>query len=263
MKFGYCTGFSTYPHFQLGRELLPLIRKWGFDYAEFPLMNFYGMSDSSFSELIESLKGFHLSTPVACNFFPGSIMLVGKDVNEGQIASYLDVVLPRCQQLGISKIILGSGPSRTFPSGQSRDDAYVQFAEIVSSIILPKVEEYSMSICIEPFERRSCNLIVSILEGLELVERIGNKHLSLMVDLYHMQSNQENISDIKTCFEYISHVHVAGSSRRVPCENDSYVYEALDLLSNLGYAGSISLETEFPEQEEDVFNYLKKVKSIF
>ncbi|MBR6235330.1 MAG: hypothetical protein IKR01_05745, partial [Spirochaetales bacterium] len=65
MKYGYCTGFSTNPHFKLGLELLPMIREQGFDYVEFPLMNFSGMDEKEFSAVLKSVKENGLESPVA------------------------------------------------------------------------------------------------------------------------------------------------------------------------------------------------------
>ena len=56
MKYGYCTGFSTTPLFQLGTELLTLIRSTGFDYVEYPMMNFLNLSDVDFDKLIAQTK---------------------------------------------------------------------------------------------------------------------------------------------------------------------------------------------------------------
>ena len=55
MRYGYCTGFSTTPLFQLGTELLTLIRSTGFDYVEYPMMNFLNLSDGDFDKLIDNL----------------------------------------------------------------------------------------------------------------------------------------------------------------------------------------------------------------
>ena len=88
---------------------------------------------------------------------------MGQSLNVPQLREYLGVVLPRCARLGIKKLILGSGPSRNFPAEMTREEAFDQFSNVISSEILPAVKKYSMQICIEPFERQSCNLIVSII----------------------------------------------------------------------------------------------------
>lgn len=263
MEYGYCTGFSTNPHFQLGINLLEMIKRTGFDYVEFPLMNFFGMTDDEFSEVENKVKFLSLCGKTACNFFPGSIRLVGKEVDEKKIESYLDTVLPRCAALGISRIILGSGPARTFGPDQSASQAYGQFASLVKGVILPKTKSYGMTICIEPFEKTYCNLIVSALEGLKLVEDINDSSFMLMVDLYHMLSNGEDINCLKTCYDYIRHIHVAGPDRIVPSERDVYIWKALEIMSDLGYDGSLSFETEMAVNEKYLSDTLEKVRNYF
>ena len=263
MRYGYCTGFSTKPHFRLGRDLLPMIHRTGFDYVEFPLMNFHAMNDSEITSLCDYLEANDLESPIACNFFPPSIKLVGQSLNVPQLREYLGGVLPRCARLGIKKLILGSGPSRNFPAEMTREEAFDQFSNVISSEILPAVKKYTMHICIEPFERQSCNLIVSIIEGQELVERLNDPNFSLMIDIYHMLCNREDLSDIETCFKYISHVHVAGMDRCLPSKEESYVHEALSILATLGYEGSVSLETELPASEVVLEEYLTQLKGVF
>ena len=243
-KCGYCTGFSTDPHFKLGTELLPMIKNAGFDYVEFPLMNFFYQTEAEFQDVVKAVEKYSLNGPAACNFFPGDVKLVGKNVDCVRISSYLDVVLPRCSALGINKIILGSGPARTFGKDQTRSQAFEQFASLLKNVILPKTKQYGMLVCIEPFERNYCNLIISVLEGLELVKTVNDSGLALMVDLYHMLSNGEDLSALEECFPYIKHVHVAGPDRKLTSDNDRYIYEALNRLCALGYNDSVSFEIE-------------------
>ena len=249
MRYGYCTGFSTDPHFQLGLDLLPMIERQGFDYVEFPLINFQNMPEAEFSSVVDQVRSHNLACSVACNFFPGSVRLVGKDLNKSLIADYLDEILPKLDRIGIRKIILGSGPARTFGPDQTRDEAFSQFCDVLKTVILPKTKKYGIVVCIEPFERTYCNLIVSVVEGLELVEAVGDDGLELMVDLYHMLSNGEPLEELGQCFSHIRHVHIAGPDRRVPEDGDSYIFQALEILKDLGYDGTVSFETELPKSE--------------
>lgn len=161
MEYGYCTGFSTTPRFQLGTELLGMIRESGFSYVEFPLMRFPSISPEGFSALRRQVEQTGLASPVACNFFPDSVRLVGKSVHCRQIDGYLACVLPRLQELRVKKIVLGSGQSRTFESCQTRNEACSQFKDILANVILPRTKTYGMVVCLEPFPSADCNLIVS------------------------------------------------------------------------------------------------------
>ena len=262
MKYGYCTGFSTDPHFQVGLDLLPMIQKQGFDYVEFPMMNFSGLSDAEFSKIVDAVRANSLESLVACNFFPGSVRLVGKELDTERIATYLDEILPKVAKIGIGKIILGSGPARTFGPDQTRDEAFAQFADVLKNVILPRTKKYGILVCIEPFERNYCNLIISVLEGLELVETVNDPGLELMVDLYHMLSNGEPFDEIRQSFPHIKHVHIAGPDRRVPEDTDSYIFKALRILSELGYDGTVSFETELPKSEEHMRHIFSMTRDI-
>ena len=260
MRYGYCTGFSTNPHFKVGLDLLDMIRTAGFGYVEFPLMNFHGMPEAEFAEIEKTVSSHGLGCPVACNFFPGSVRLVGKEVDRNLISSYLDDVIPRLRRLGIKTIILGSGPARTFGPDQTREEAFNQFASVLTDVILPKTKKAGMLVCIEPFERTYCNLIISVTEGMELVEKVADSGLELMVDLYHMLSNGEPLEQIRDCFTHIKHIHVAGPDRRVPEDSDTYIFKALDMFRELGYDGTLSFETEMPRTSGQLADVLAKVR---
>ena len=260
MKYGYCTGFSTDPHFKLGLDLLPMIHRLGFDYVEFPLMNFQNMDMKEFDSIVEKVRENKLSCSVACNFFPGSVRLVGKDLNKGLIAAYLDEILPKLDKIGIRKIILGSGPARTFGPDQTRDEAFGQFCDVIKTVILPRTKKYGILVCIEPFEKTYCNLIISVTEGLQLVKAVNDEGLELMVDLYHMLSNGEPMEELAECFDHIKHVHIAGPDRRVPEDSDTYIFKALGILGKLGYDGTVSFETELPKSEEHMKHIFSRAR---
>jgi len=262
MKYGYCTGFSTSPYFKLGLDLLDMIRKQGFDYVEFPLMNFSNMKEREFASVLEEVKRHNLTSPVACNFFPGSVKLVGREMDKGRIAAYLDEILPKLERLGIEKIILGSGPARTYGPDQTREQALDQFISVIEEVILPRTKAFGIVVCIEPFERTYCNLIVSVMEGMDLVNAIGDPGFELMIDIYHMLSNGESLDSIRKCFPHVKHVHIAGPDRRVPELNDNYIYRALKILKELGYDETMSYETELPKSQEHLAQIFKKTKDL-
>lgn len=261
MVYGYCTGFSTDPHFKLGLNLLPFIHKTGFDYVEFPLMNFHGMDEGAILEVETLLNRNSLAATVACNFLPASIKLVGKDADSGRIAAYLDDVLPKLKMLGTEKIIFGSGPARSFGPDQTLEEATDQFAGLLKDVILPRTKNQGMLVCIEPFQRGYSNLIITAKEGLEFVEYVNDEGLELMVDLYHMMSNEEPLEFIKDGISHIKHVHVAGGDRRVPeIKEDGYIFNGLRLLAELGYDGTVSFETELPKTDDFMVDIFKEVR---
>ena len=263
MKYGYCTGFSTTPLFQLGTELLTLIRSTGFDYVEYPMMNFLNLSDVDFDKLIAQTKKEDLVGDVVCNFFPGFIRLTGKDADPNKIINYLNNVLPKCSKLGIKKIVLGSGPARAYDENeQNHDEAFEQFASIIRDVIIPECKKYEIKVLIEPFERNSCNLITSALEGLELVKKVSSPHFSLMVDLFHMMCNNEPLECLNECYPFIEHVHIAGDNRRVIESNDTYIFKGVKILKNLGYNKTISFETHLPTNDDELSKILKDIKDL-
>ena len=263
MKYGYCTGFSTTPLFKLGTELLALIHDSGFDYVEYPMMNFFELSEREFDILLNKTIDSKLLGNVACNFFPGSIRLTGSNADPTKIRTYLNNVLPKCSKLGITKIVLGSGPARAYDeSEQTHDEAFNQFASIISTVIIPECDKFGIKVLIEPFEKNSCNLITSALEGLALVRKVASPSFSLMVDLFHMMCNNEPLECLSECYPFIEHVHIAGYDRRVMNSEDDYIFEGIKILKTLGYNNTISFETHLPLNDKQLLTVLEKIKTI-
>ncbi len=240
MKYGFCTGFATEPLWEIRCDMLERIRASGFDYAELPIMTFADMGEEEFSSIFPSF-----SSPVACNLFPGRIPLVSKERDFSVIRSYLDTAFCRCRALGIKETVFGSGKARSYnPDEMGWDEAYGRLKETIAEAIIPKAVEYGITVLIEPLKRGECNLINTVSEGYALSEEIGHPSLLLMADIYHMESNGEDVRSLVPALDRIRHIHIAGKGRCLDdTAEDAYIYDALRLLKRCGYDRTVSFET--------------------
>ncbi len=240
MKYGFCTGFATEPLWEIRCDMLERIRASGFDYAELPIMTFADMGEDEFSSIFPSF-----SSPVACNLFPGRIPLVSKERDFSVIRSYLDTAFCRCRALGIKETVFGSGKARSYnPDEMGWDEAYGRLKETIAEAIIPKAVEYGITVLIEPLKRGECNLINTVSEGYALSEEIGHPSLLLMADIYHMESNGEDVRSLVPALDRIRHIHIAGKGRSLDdTAEDAYIYDALRLLKRCGYDRTVSFET--------------------
>lgn len=220
--------------------MLARIRDAGFDYAELPVMSFADMEPVVFDSV---LGGFR--APVACNLFPGWIPLVSFERDLDVVRDYLDIALSRAVSLGIGKIIFGSGKARSYDaSSMSFDVAMERLKETVSCVVVPKASEYGVTILLEPLKRGECNLINTVEEGRSFVSDISSPWFLLMADIYHMNSNGEDLSTLVSSLDLVHHVHIAGAGRSLEdtlC--NPYILHALSLLKSRGYDETISFET--------------------
>ena len=256
MKYGFCTGFATEPLWQIRQDMLERIRTSGFDYAELPIMTFADMGENEFSSVFPSF-----SSPVACNLFPGRIPLVSKERDLDVIRSYLDTAFSRCRTLGITETVFGSGKARSFnPDEMGKDEAYARLRGTIAGAVIPKAVEYGITVLIEPLKRDECNLINTVSEGYALSEEIGHPSLLLMADIYHMESNGEDLNTLVPALDRIRHIHIAGKGRSLDdTMTDSYIYDALRLLKRSGYDRTVSFETS----DGDISSALSWLKQTF
>ena len=240
MKYGFCTGFASTPLWDIQGSMLARIRDAGFDYAELPVMSFADMEPSVFGSV---LGGFR--APVACNLFPGRIPLVSLERDLDVVRDYLDIALSRAVSLGIGKIVFGSGKARSYDaSSMSFDVAMERLKETVSCVVVPKAREYGVTILLEPLKRGECNLINTVEEGYSFVSSISSPQFLLMADIYHMNSNGEDLSTLVSSLDCIHHVHIAGCERSLEDTlRNPYILHALSLLKSCGYDETISFET--------------------
>lgn len=84
----------------------------------------------------------------------------------------------------------------------------------------------------------------SSVEGVEIVRKIGSRHLKLLYDVYHMQIMEGNVlATIEKNIEWIGHFHAAGVPGRgelFHCELDYPVI--VTKIESLGYEGAFGLE---------------------
>lgn len=252
MRYGFCTGFAVSPLFSIDSSLEKNISAWGFDFAEYPLMSVADLNDSDFSELKERTAANGLSCDCMCNLFPASVPVIGENVDEGRIVSYLDRALSRASILGAGNIVFGSAGARHL-GNLSREKADAQFISCLK-ILDGYCEKYGIKVLIEAIRRGEADYINTLSEGAAIVKMARNEgcgNIGLMADLFHMQSNGESVSDLNEYFDVIGHIHVCEQGRSLP-DNDfsEYLSEAFEILKRMGYDLTVSYESSRPESQE-------------
>jgi len=96
---------------------------------------------------------------------------------------------------------------------------------------------------LEPLNRYETDLVQTVAEGLDLVERIGADNFGLLLDTFHMNIEEPVIEDsIRACGDRIFHFHVADSNRWYPGAGHLDFRAILETLAATGYQGFISGE---------------------
>ena len=104
-------------------------------------------------------------------------------------------------------------------------------------------EPHGVRYALEPLNRYETDLIHTVADGLELIERVGANNFGLLLDTFHLNIEEPSIEEsIKICGDRIFHFHVADSNRWYPGAGHLDFRSILDTLFATGYNGFVSGE---------------------
>lgn len=214
MKIGLCAGLGD----------LARAKDVGFDYVELPVRDIAKLSDAEFAAAVEAHAKVGLPTPVANNFLPADLKITGPAVDPPRQEAYLELALARMRKLGVSIVVLGSGDARRVPDRFPPDAAYKQLVDFARRAA-PIAAKHGIRIAVEPLRKQETNIIHTAAEGLEWVRAVKHPNFRLMVDFYHLASENEDPDILLAAREHILHFHMANPKGRVyPLDAAEYDY---------------------------------------
>jgi len=128
------------------------------------------------------------------------------------------------------------------PQGQSHQQSMeflVEALQECSAAAAPHGVKYAL----EPLNRYETDLIHTVQDGLDLIDRVGADNFGLLLDTFHMNIEEPSIEQsIRACGDRIFHFHVADSNRWHPGAGHLDFKSMLDALAATGYRGWVSGE---------------------
>jgi sugar phosphate isomerase/epimerase len=230
---GYCTGLAN----------LEAAKAAGFDYVEVSATEIANLADADFEAAAARIKSIGIATPAANLFVPAAIKLTGPATNPEQQNAHVKKALTRLARLGTQIVVFGSGGARRVPDGFAKEEAFKQLVDF-GRRAAEEGRANGITITIEPLRRQETNIINSAAEGLELVEAINHPNFQLMIDFYHLASEQEDPAIVLRARDRLRHLHVANPKDRVfPANWEEYNYAPFFAnLKQIGYDKRISVE---------------------
>lgn len=230
---GYCTGLAN----------LEAAKAAGFDYVELSTTEIANLSDAEFEAAAARIKALGIATPAANLFIPGGIKVVGPTINPEQQMAHVKKAFTRLARLGTQVVVFGSGGARRVPDGFAKDEAFTQLVDF-GRRAAAEAQAHGITIAIEPLRRQESNIINTAAEGLSLVEAIDHPHFQLMIDFYHLASEQEDPAIVLRAKDRLRHLHVANPQGRVfPAKWEEFDYAPFFAnLKTIGYDKRISVE---------------------
>jgi sugar phosphate isomerase/epimerase len=128
------------------------------------------------------------------------------------------------------------------PAGQTHQQSMAYLVEALqecSAAAAPAGVRYAL----EPLNRYETDLIHTVADGLDLIERVGAENFGLLLDTFHMNIEEPSLEEsIRTCGSRIFHFHVADSNRWHPGAGHLDFKRILTTLFETGYTGFVSGE---------------------
>jgi D-psicose/D-tagatose/L-ribulose 3-epimerase len=233
VQVGYCSTLKN----------VDAAKSAGFDYLELGTSEIAALPDAEFEQTVQRIKALGLPVPVTNLFIPANIKVTGPEANPDKQMTYLRTALARLARLGTEIVVFGSGGARRVPDGVSQEDAFKQLVDF-GRRAAEEARPHGITIAIEPLRRQETNIINSAVEGLELVTAINHPNFQLMIDFYHLASEQEDPGIVIRAKDHLRHLHMANPQGRVfPLKWEEFDYAPFFAnLKKIGYDKRISVE---------------------
>jgi sugar phosphate isomerase/epimerase len=148
--------------------------------------------------------------------------------------------VPLAQRFGAA-IILGLIRGIT-PPGQSHAQSMAYLVEALQECSSVAAAE-GVRFALEPLNRYETDLIHSVEDGMDLIQRVDAENFGLLLDTFHMNIEEPSIeTSIRACGERIFHFHVADSNRWHPGAGHLDFQSILAVLRETDYDGYVSGE---------------------
>ena len=253
MQFGCCGSL----------ERGDIAHKAGFDYLEAGLVSLVpDEDDAAFAPILAEYQAAPLPVQAFNLFLSRSLKIVGPEVDERRMKIYIERAIERAEKIGATIAVFGSGGSRSIPEDFPRAEAIDQidyFLRCVADV----ADDSAVTIAIEPLNRRESNIINSVAEGTEFAKRVNRPSIRVLADFYHMDEEDEPLSHLVECKDWLAHIHVADTNRKAPGTGEYPYPEFVRLLHEVGYDGMVSVECRWDDFESEAKPAADYLRSVF
>ena len=126
-------------------------------------------------------------------------------------------------------------------------------------------ENESVRLAIEPINRYETDLINTVSAGIDIVEKVNQNNVGLLLDTFHMNIEEPSITEsIKSCGKHLFHFHIADSNRWYPGAGHIEFREIFKLLDQVGYSSFVSAEImPLPDPDTAAAETIKFVRGLY
>lgn len=268
MRIGCCSNMNAMLPDGTGREVMEKIKNAGFDYLELPFGATNVLSDAEFHSLVSQVEKADIPAESMNSAFPGSLKLVGENVDEDTVEKFIRRGFRRANELGARIVGVGSGPSRSIPPSFPFDKGYDQLVTLFKRMS-DEAGKYGIMVVIEPLRKAESNVINTFKEGVELAKRVDRSNVKVLADFYHMAVEKESPDVLVEYSSYLQHAHFANPAigtereRSFPLSiNECDYLPFFECLKKAGYSGRLSLEAYTTDFDHDAPRSLEVMRCL-
>ncbi|MEE9573808.1 MAG: 5-keto-L-gluconate epimerase [Candidatus Neomarinimicrobiota bacterium] len=122
----------------------------------------------------------------------------------------------------------------------------------------------NVKLIIEPINRYESDLVCTVQEGMDLLEKVKYQNVGLLLDSFHMNIEEPSIYEsIKIAKDRLYHFHIADSNRWFPGAGHIDFPQIIDTLNEINYEGYVSAEIlPYPDPDvaaQNTIDYMRKL----
>lgn len=253
-----CRGF-TIKDGDVFIEEFDVAKTLGFDYFEIGYQTIEKFTEEEFQKALKYIKDNQITVLSANLFAPPQFRLTGEEKDEQKIIDYCHKTGARAKQMGIRKVVMGSGGARNRPNGYSVDKANADIEASVK-LIAKILTQYGITLILEHLNKQDTNLLTLFSETAALSRKCDN--VKGILDTFHFEVGNEDKSIIKQNQDTIGHVHFARLLGRVMpqfvdiCE----IEPMMKIIKAIDYDDLLSFECKFENLADNKESYAKVVR---
>lgn len=222
-------------------ELLPRLKQQGFDGVEFPV---FAPDSFNAREIRRELQENGLSCTI-CSILPQGKSIISPEAAERQAGiDHLTRAIEKTAEVGATIL---AGPMYSpvgFFTGKRRTDEEWKRAVESWQQLFPVLEQYDVSVALEPLNRFETHFLNTAGDGAKLVSEIGSTRVGLLFDTFHANIEEKSLAAaLKTAAPHLLHVHTCENDRGAPGSGHIGWDEVFDTLDAINYDGWLTIES--------------------
>ena len=205
--------------------------------------------DSQLDEVVALLDRFEMVVP---NFIPAqfrypSILCSLNEAVRRDSVRYIQDAAGNALRLGAPSVSLCPGMTL---AGEDRDKGWAQLRQSIVEL-LDYTEGTGLVLLIEPAHRAESTLILTVADGLRMIEEVGSERLGILLDTGHANVNGENLAEVAASLKGVPfHVHIDDNhgdsdAHLIPGEGKIDFAPFAKALKEISYQGFVSAELGF------------------